>query len=333
MAKQVRLRSAFFDFGGNFACEKKFGVYYTFTKTQHMADEQFKDYIEKEMNIFTQGLPKDKRDQAIISLVKGMGFSSPLGWSDARIYHEKDAPAVFVHFLALSPQQIPGVFVNNSPLTEAEIQHPRTLQLKCPEPFMFGEYDVEKRQGIYYEFNSPGLASPIIVPLNAVGSLEIMGDVQELPGGIPIGYDMSQYGGGLQFTIGAMPFADALKYAAVIPSWGPANAAAITASRLRAKDALLESNPQATEAEIAAAEEAAGKAFSEERKRRGLEAIERAGGPQGVATKALTLADEMAAAAAAAPAAAGGAAQRRFRKKRSSRKQRHSRKHTRKQKR
>jgi len=160
-----------------------------------------------------------------------------------------------------------------------------------------------------------------------------MEGVQELPGGIPTGYDMTHPGGGLQFTIGAMAFADALKYAAAIPRWGPDNAAAVTASYLRAKDALLERNPQATEAEIAAAEAAAGKAYDEKRKRRGLEAIERAGGPQAVATKALTLADEMAAASAAAPAAAGGGAQRRFRKKRSSRKQRHSRKHTRKQKR
>jgi len=36
-----------------------------------------------------------------------------------------------------------------------------------------------------------------------------MEGVQELPGGIPTGYHMSELGGGLQFTIGAMKFASA----------------------------------------------------------------------------------------------------------------------------
>ena len=105
-----------------------------------------------------------------------MGFSHPLGYSGVfSVNIPANGRPEFVHLVALCPDQLGAVMVENSPLNEAQLQNPHSVNVSCNAPYMRGPYYAQRREGIYYSLTSPEMATPLIIPLNGVGVLEIEG--------------------------------------------------------------------------------------------------------------------------------------------------------------
>ena len=137
-----------YEIAGRFMCERRVGVYYTFRKDQDMSVDEYMAWSRQKMDIMRQALPFNERIESVAQMTDQMGFSHPLGYSGVfSVNIPANGRPEFVHLVALCPDQLGAVMVENSPLNEAQLQNPHSVNVSCNAPYMRGPYYAQRREG------------------------------------------------------------------------------------------------------------------------------------------------------------------------------------------